>query len=95
METAAKTGPSAAHRARLAVTWILFVTFTALLGFGITFYAQTSTYHSGLAMAIIGIVGVGGLATFLRLTHGRAPANKRVIMLAEDTAQVGFDMPQA
>jgi hypothetical protein len=71
METAAKSPSSAAHTARLAVSWLLFIVFVGLLGFGIVIYAQTTTRISGLAMAIIGILGIAVLATSLRLARGR------------------------
>ena len=79
MDAAAKSGPSAAHRARLAVTWLLFIVFVALLSFGIVVYAQTSTHVSGLAMAIIGILGIAALATSLKLARARALGNGRGI----------------
>jgi hypothetical protein len=77
METAAKSPSSAAHRARLAVSWLLFVVFVGLLGFGIVIYGQTTTYVSGLAMAVIGILGIAVLATSLRLARGRPRGNRR------------------
>jgi hypothetical protein len=77
MDSAAKPRPSSAHRVRLAVTWLLFIVFGALLGFGIVIYEQSSTHLSGLAMAIIGIIGIAALATSLRVARGRAVGNRR------------------
>jgi amino acid transporter len=76
MDTAAKLKPSAAHR---AISWLFFVFFVALLGFGIVVYAQSSTHISGLAMAVIGILGIAALATSLRLARGRALGNRRPV----------------
>lgn len=79
MDNAAKPIPAAAHRARLAISWLLFLVFVALLGFGIVVYGQGTTHLPGLAMAVIGIVGIAVLATALRLARGRAAGRGRVV----------------
>jgi hypothetical protein len=77
MDTTAKPTVSTAHRVRLAISWLLFVVFVALLSFGIVVYAQTTTHVPGLAMAVIGILGIAVLATSLRLARARAVTNRR------------------
>jgi hypothetical protein len=77
MEAAAKPAVSTAHRVRLAISGLLFVVFVVLLGFGIVVYGQTTTQVSGLAMAVIGILGIAVLATSLRLARAHAMANRR------------------
>lgn len=79
MEAAAKPTVSTADRVRLAISGLLFVVFVVLLGFGIVVYGQTTTQVSGLAMAVIGILGIAALATSLRLARARAVANRRGI----------------
>src|SRR2546423_6623445 len=75
MDMNPKSTCSATQRARLAITWLLFVVFVALLGFGIVIYWPTTTnttHLAGLAMAVIGILGIAALATSLKLARARA-----------------------
>jgi hypothetical protein len=75
MDSATKPASSNIQRTRLIVSWLLFIVFVALLGFGIVVYAESSTHLSGLAMAIIGIIGIGALALSLKVARARAAAN--------------------
>jgi hypothetical protein len=75
MDSAAKAASSKIQRTRLIIPWLLFIVFVALLGFGIVIYGESSTHLSGLAMAIIGIIGIGALASSLKVAHARAVAD--------------------
>jgi hypothetical protein len=75
MDSAAKPGSSNIQRTRLIISWLLFIVFVALLGFGVVVYAGSSTHLSGLIMAIIGIIGIGALASSLKVARARAMAN--------------------
>ena len=75
MDSAAKPASSKIQRTRLIISWLLFIVFVALLGFGIVIYGQSPTHISGLAMAIIGIIGIGALASLLKIARARAVAN--------------------
>lgn len=58
-DSAAKPASSKIQRTRLIISWLLFIVFVVLLGFGIVVYGESSTHLSGLVMAIIGIIGIG------------------------------------
>lgn len=73
MESSVKPSAPTAHRVRRTLSWLFFLVFVALLGFGIVVYAEATTQVSGLAMAVIGILGLAVLATSLRLSRGGNP----------------------
>jgi hypothetical protein len=75
MDSAAKPASSKIQRTRLIIPWLLFIVFVSLLGFGIVVYGESPTHLSGLAMAIIGIIGIGALASSLKVARARAVAN--------------------
>jgi hypothetical protein len=75
MNFAAKPASPNIQRAGLIISWFLFIVFVALLGFGIVVYAGPSTHLSGLVLAIIGIIGIGALASSLKVVRARALAN--------------------
>ena len=77
MDSAAKPASSNIQRTGLIISRLLFIVFVALLGFGIVIYAGSSTHLLGLVMAIIGIIGIGALASSLKIAHARAMANTR------------------
>ena len=59
--------PEALHRNKRALAVLLFVVFVALLGSGIVLYGSASTEKAGLAMTVIGILGLAVLGTSWKL----------------------------
>jgi hypothetical protein len=79
MDSVTKPASSKIQLTRLIVSWLLFIVLVALLGFGIVAYGESSTHLSGLIMAIIGIIGIGALASSLKLARARAMANTGLV----------------
>lgn len=59
--------PGASYRNKRAFALLLFIVFVALLGSGIVLYGSAGTEKAGIAMAVIGILGLAVLGTTWKL----------------------------
>lgn len=66
------------HSNKRLLAGFLFVVFVALLGSGIVLYGSKSSQSAGLAMAVVGILGIAALGTTLKLMqYGILARNRR------------------